>query len=102
MDSEIKSSSDSDCDELANEILFVGDILQPFQFEPVFTATEIENNKDLSGTSAYRLWPVPTSQKLMHSQLTRWSSWSKAERWLRLLNSENGSICYRHLLNAWF
>ena len=45
MDSETYFSSDSDCDELANEILFVGDILQPFQFEPVFTAAEIKLKK---------------------------------------------------------
>ena len=29
-------------DEFANEIPFVDDILQPFQFEPIFTAIEIE------------------------------------------------------------
>ena len=28
----------------------------------------------------------------MHSQLTRWRSWSKAERWLLLLNNDNDSI----------
>ena len=27
--------------EIANEILFVGDILQSFQLEPIFTAAEI-------------------------------------------------------------
>ena len=32
MDSEIDFSSNSDYDEFANEILFVGNILQPFQF----------------------------------------------------------------------
>ena len=37
MDSETDFSSDSNYDEFANEIPFVGDILQPFQFEPVFT-----------------------------------------------------------------
>ena len=37
MDLETDFSSDSDYDEFANEIPFVGDILQPFQFEPVFT-----------------------------------------------------------------
>ena len=30
------------CDEFAYEILFVDDILQPFQFELVFTAFEIQ------------------------------------------------------------
>ena len=44
MDSETDFSSNSDYDELANEILFVGDIVQPFQFEPVFTAAEIQKN----------------------------------------------------------
>ena len=41
MDSETDFSSDSDYNEFAHEILFVGDILLPFQFEPVFTAAEI-------------------------------------------------------------
>ena len=35
-------SSDSDYDEFSNEITFVSDILQTFQFEPVFTAAEIQ------------------------------------------------------------
>ena len=42
MDSETAVSSDSDYNEFANEILFVGDILQPLLFEPVFTAAEIQ------------------------------------------------------------
>ena len=42
MDSETDFSSDSDCDEFANEIPFVGDVLQPFQFERVFTADDIQ------------------------------------------------------------
>ena len=29
-------------------------------------------------------WPAATSQNLMCSQLTRWCSWSKDERWLPL------------------
>ena len=45
MDSEIDFSTDSDYDEFANEILFVGDNLVPFLFKPVFTAAEIQNNK---------------------------------------------------------
>ena len=52
MDSETDFSGDSDYDEFANEIPFVSDILQPFQFELVFTAAELQANKDLSGTSA--------------------------------------------------
>ena len=39
-------SSDSDYNE------FVSDILQPIQFEPVFTAAEIQTKKDLVATSA--------------------------------------------------
>ena len=42
MDSKTDFSLDSDYDEFPNEILFVGDILQLFQFEPVFTAAEIQ------------------------------------------------------------
>ena len=42
MDSETDFSSDSHYDEFANEILFVGDILQPFQFGSVFTAAKIQ------------------------------------------------------------
>ena len=42
MDSETDFSSDSDYNEVANEILFVGNILQPFQFETIFTAAEIQ------------------------------------------------------------
>ena len=41
MDSDIDFSSDSDYDEFANIISFVDDILQPFQFEPIFTAAKI-------------------------------------------------------------
>ena len=44
MDSETDFSSDSDYDEFINELLFMGTILQPFQFEPVFTATEIQTS----------------------------------------------------------
>ena len=36
MDPETDFSSDSDYYEFANEILFVGDILQPFKSELVF------------------------------------------------------------------
>ena len=50
MDSETDFSSNSDYDEFANEILFVGSIVQPFQFKPVFTAAEIQKN--LTGPSA--------------------------------------------------
>ena len=52
MDSETDLFSDSDYSQFANELLFVGDILQPFQFEPVFTSPEIQAKKDLAGTSA--------------------------------------------------
>ena len=37
--------SDSDHSESANEILFVSDILQPFLFEPVFTAAKFKLKK---------------------------------------------------------
>ena len=37
MDSETAFSSDSDYDEFANKILSEGNILQLFQFEPIFT-----------------------------------------------------------------
>ena len=50
MDSETDSSSYSDYNEFANEIPFVGDMLQPCQFEPVFTAAETQ-----AGTSALSL-----------------------------------------------
>ena len=42
VESETDFSSDSDYDEFANEISFESNILQPFQFEPVFTAAEIQ------------------------------------------------------------
>ena len=51
MDSETNFSSESDYDEFVNEIPFVGDILQLFQFELVFTAAEIQAKEDLAGTS---------------------------------------------------
>ena len=35
----------SDYDEFATEIPFVGNILQPYNFEPVFTAAEIQTKK---------------------------------------------------------
>ena len=47
MDQDTYFSSDSDYDEFANEIPFVDDVLQSFQFEPVFIAAEIQ-----AGTSA--------------------------------------------------
>ena len=37
--------------EISNEILFVGNTMQPFQFEPIFTAAVIQAEKDLAGTS---------------------------------------------------
>ena len=49
MDSETEFSSDTDYDEFANEILSVGDILQPFQFEP---SLKYKLKKTLAGTSA--------------------------------------------------
>ena len=53
MDSETDFSSDSDSnyDEFANEIPFVGNIVQSFQFEPVFTVTEMQAEKYLAGSS---------------------------------------------------
>ena len=42
MDWETDISSGSDFDESANKIPFVGNILQPFQFEPIFAAAEIQ------------------------------------------------------------
>ena len=52
MDSETDFSSDSDCDEFATEIPFVGDILQPYQFYLVSTAAEIQaKKKDIAYTS---------------------------------------------------
>ena len=42
MDSETVFVSDSDYDEFANEILFVGDIFHPFKFEPVSSAAEMQ------------------------------------------------------------
>ena len=35
-------SSDSDYDEVATELPFVNNILQPFQFEPVFKSAETQ------------------------------------------------------------
>ena len=55
MDSEIIFFTDSNYDEFANEILFVGDIFQRFQFESVFTAAEIQAKNDFAGTSALSL-----------------------------------------------
>ena len=52
MDSETDFSRDSDCDEFATEIPFVGNIMKSLQFKPIFTAAEIQAEKDLPGTSA--------------------------------------------------
>ena len=52
IDSKSDFSSDSDYDEFANEMSFVDDILQPFQFEPVLTIAEIQVKRDLTGTCA--------------------------------------------------
>ena len=41
IDSETDFPSDSDYDEVANDIPFMGNILQQFQFEPVFTVAEL-------------------------------------------------------------
>ena len=38
MDSKTDLSSENDYDEFANEIPFIDGSLQPFQFEPTFTA----------------------------------------------------------------
>ena len=83
MDSETNVPSDSDYNEFANEILFVG----------IFTAAEIPAKRDLAGTSA-QSGLVPTSQNFMHNQLTRWHSWSKAERWMQLFNSKNVRVYF--------
>ena len=48
MNSETDVSGYSNYDEFVNAISFVGNILQPFQFEPLFTADEIQ----ASGTRA--------------------------------------------------
>ena len=45
MDSDTDFSSDSDYSELADEILLVGDILQPFQSEHISKAAEIQAKK---------------------------------------------------------
>ena len=45
MDSETDFSSDSDYGDFANEIPFVSNIKQLFQFKPVFTAAEIQAKK---------------------------------------------------------
>ena len=52
IDSKSDFSSDSDYDEFANEMSFVDDILQPFQFEPVLTIAEIQVKRYLAGTCA--------------------------------------------------
>ena len=52
MDSETDFSRDGGYDEFANEIPFVGNILQPFQFESIFTDTEIQAKTDLADNSA--------------------------------------------------
>ena len=61
--SETDFSTNSNYDEFANELPFVGDILQSFQFEPLFAAAKIQAKKNLSGTStvfdwllSYRTW----------------------------------------------
>ena len=51
MNSETDFSSDRNYAEFANEIPFVGEILQPFLFEPILTAAAIQAKKDLRGTS---------------------------------------------------
>ena len=45
MDSETNISSDSNYNEFANEVPFVGNILQPFESEAIFTAAEIWTKK---------------------------------------------------------
>ena len=65
MDSETDFSSDSDYDEFAYEILFVGDILQPFQFKSVFTAAEIQSIKDLGKAAV----PIALNVHVTHSDL---------------------------------
>ena len=45
-------TSISDYDKFTNEIPIVGDILQPFQFELIFTSAEIQAKNYLAGTSA--------------------------------------------------
>ena len=72
MDWETDFSSDTDYDEFADEIPYVGNILEPFQFYPVFTAAKIQDFKNLAGTSASDLWPPFMSHILVRSQLTTW------------------------------
>ena len=45
------NSSESDCDQLADEIPFVGDILQQIQFEFILTAVELQGKKPTKNTT---------------------------------------------------
>ena len=65
----------TDYNEFTNEIPFVGDILK---LEPIFTAAEIQANKDLAGTSEQsdRL----DAQNFNH--ILTWHLGSKVEIWL--------------------
>ena len=60
IDLETDFASHSDYDDFANEIQFVGDILQPIHFEPIFTAAEIQAKK----TWLVRVFNVHIQSKL--------------------------------------
>ena len=54
-------------------ISFMGDILQLFLFEPIFTAAEIQDeNKSSWYWCIVFKWLLHVSQTFMHSQLIRW------------------------------
>ena len=91
MNSETDFSSDRNYAEFANEIPFVGDILQPFLLNPFYQLLKYKLKKTYV-VLVHSRWPAFTSHNLTRSQLTRWRSWSKAEIWLGLLNSKNASI----------
>ena len=79
MNSETDLSIDSYFNEFANEIRFVGYITSSYFKLNLFL--QLLKYK-LKGPN----WCI------VFDRLTRWHSWSKAERWLNLLNSENASI----------
>ena len=66
MDSETDFPSDSNCDEVANEIPFVGNILQLFQFEPFFTTAELYCKIDQ--LLHHRTWFAGSSLGGIHGQ----------------------------------
>ena len=48
-------SETGDYNEFANETPFENNMLQLFQFQPVFTAAEIQAKRDVAGTSAWSM-----------------------------------------------